>query len=99
VRIPFLFLLPGVYFLFPVFSDLFKRGEVATVKTLYTFCYEIFAGIAVLMTSYFMIFGHELATSLLGSDFAPSGYVLLFSAPFLLFNFLMQIDFQILSST
>lgn len=25
IRIPFLFLLPGVYFLFPVFSDLLKR--------------------------------------------------------------------------
>lgn len=43
IRIPFLFLLPGVYFLFPVFSDLMKRGEERKVITIHAFTYELFS--------------------------------------------------------
>lgn len=99
IRIPFLFLLPGVYFLFPVFSDLLKRGEERKVIAIHAFCYELFSIVGLCMTSFFMLFGTTLTTTLFGPGYETSGAILLYSAPFLLFNFLLQIDFQILSAS
>ena len=99
IRIPFLFLLPGVYFLFPVFSDLLKRGEEGKVITIHAFCYELFSVVALMMTSFFMLFGDVLTFTLFGPGYEMSGKILLYSSPFLLFNFLLQIDFQILSAS
>ena len=64
IRIPFLFLLPGVYFLFPVFSDLMKRGEERKVIAIHAFCYELFTILGLMMTSFFMLFGTTLTTTL-----------------------------------
>lgn len=96
IRIPFLFLLPGVYFLFPVFSDLLKRGEERKVIAIHAFTYELFSILGLMMTSFFILFGTTLTTTLFGPGYETSGTILLYSAPFLLFNFLLQIDFQIL---
>jgi stage V sporulation protein B len=99
IRIPFLFLLPGVYFLFPVFSDLMKRGEERKVIAIHAFCYELFSILGMMMTSFFVLFGTTLTTTLFWPWYEVSGTILLFSAPFLIFNFLLQIDFQILSAS
>ena len=99
IRIPFIFLLPGVFFLFPVFSDLLKRDETEKVATILTFFYELFSILAVMMTSFFLIFGDTLTLTLFGNAFETSEKILLYSTPFLIFNFLMQIDYQILSAT
>lgn len=99
IRIPFLFLLPGVYFLFPVFSDLLKRGEEGKVRTIHAFTYELFSILGLMMTSFFILFGTTLTTTLFGPGYETSGRILLYSAPFLLFNFLLQIDFQILGAS
>lgn len=60
IRIPFVLLLPGVYFLFPVFTDLIKKGELETIKRLHSFCYEFFAIMALCMTSFYILFGDVL---------------------------------------
>lgn len=99
IRIPFLFLLPGVYFLFPVFSDLLKRGEERKVIAIHAFTYELFSILGLMMTSFFILFGTTLTTTLFGPGYETSGTILLYSAPFLLFNFLLQIDFQILGAS
>jgi len=99
IRIPFLFLLPGVYFLFPVFSDLLKRGEDRKVIAIHAFCYELFTILGMMMTSFFLLFGTTLTTTLFWAGYETSWTILLYSAPFLLFNFLLQIDFQILSAS
>lgn len=98
IRIPFIFLLPGVYFLFPVFSDLIKRWDVQKVQIIYTFCYELFSVVAVFMISFFILFWDVLTAMLFWSWYAISGKILLYSAPFLIFNFLLQIDFQLLNA-
>ncbi len=99
IRIPFLFLLPGIFFLFPVFSDLLKKWEDKKVIAIHAFCYELFSIVAIMMTSFFMLFGDILTTTLFGEGYEMSGRILLYSSPFLLFNFLMQVDFQILSAS
>lgn len=97
IRIPFMFLLPWVYFLFPVFSDLIKKGDHQKVQTIYTFTYELFAILALFMTSFFMLFGDELVY-ILFPEYVLSWKILLYSSPFLIFNFLLQIDFQLLNA-
>jgi O-antigen/teichoic acid export membrane protein len=52
-----------------------------------------------MMTSFFILFGTTLTTTLFGPGYEISGAILVYSAPFLLFNFLLQIDFQILSAS
>ncbi len=99
IRIPFLFLLPWVYFLFPVFSDLLKRGEERKVIVIHAFSYELFTIVALMMTSFFILFWDVLTYTLFGPGYEISGKILLYSSPFLLFNFLLQIDFQILSAS
>lgn len=99
IRIPFIFLLPGVYFLFPVFSDLLKRDETQKISTILTFFYELFSILAIMMTSFFLIFGDTLTLTLFGNEFGTSAKILLYSTPFLIFNFLLQIDFQMLSAS
>jgi O-antigen/teichoic acid export membrane protein len=97
IRIPFMFLLPGVYFLFPVFSDLLKKQDTQKVQMIYTFTYELFSVLAIFMTSFFIFFGDELVYMLF-PDYLTSGKILLYSSPFLIFNFLLQIDFQLLNA-
>ncbi len=97
IRIPFMFLLPGVYFLFPVFSDLLKKQDIQKVQMIYTFTYELFSVLAIFMTSFFIFFGDELVTVLF-PEYLISGKILLYSSPFLIFNFLLQIDFQLLNA-
>jgi O-antigen/teichoic acid export membrane protein len=97
IRIPFMFLLPGVYFLFPVFSDLLKKEDHQKVQIIYTFTYELFAVLAVFMTSFFILLGDELVYVLF-PEYSMSWKILLYSSPFLIFNFLLQIDFQLLNA-
>jgi len=52
-----------------------------------------------MMTSFFLLFGVTLTTTLFGPGYETSGTILFYSAPFLIFNFLLQIDFQILSAS
>ncbi len=99
MRIPFLLLFPGVYFLFPVFSDLLKQGDTEKVKTIYTFCYELFSIIALMTMSFFILFWDILTMVLFWPGYELSGKILVYSSPFLIFNFLLQIDFQILNSS
>lgn len=99
LRIPYLFLLPGIYFLFPVFADLLKKKDHKKIIAIHAFCYELFTIVGLMMTSFFMIFGHTLTTTLFGAGYDISADILLYSTPFLIFNFLLQIDFQILSAT
>lgn len=99
MRIPFLLLLPGVYFLFPVFADLIKKWEKDKIRKIHSFCYEFFAIVALFVTSFYYIFGDELTEVLFGKNYAFSWTILLYSAPFLIFDFLLQIDFQVLSAS
>lgn len=66
---------------------------------IHAFCYELFSIIALMMTSFFLLFGDTLTQVLFGDGYEMSGKILLYSAPFLIFNFLMQVDFQILSAS
>lgn len=98
MRIPFMLLLPWVFFLFPVFSDLLKHWETGKVALIHTFCYELFTILGLMAMSFFILFWDNLTSILFWPDYALSGKILLYSSPFLIFNFLLQIDFQSLNA-
>lgn len=99
MRIPFMFLLPGVVFLFPVFSDLYKRADIEKIREIRSIAYKYFSVIGVMTGCFFFVFGTPLTVSLFGEVFGKSGQILAYSCLFLVFNFLLQIDFQIFSGT
>lgn len=97
IGIPFLFLGPIIAFLFPVLSEIGSKKEFAKVTTIF-WLFSTYLGIIGIWTwmLYFMI-GKEISGFLFWESFLPAGIALYFIAPFLIFNILMQINFQIMS--
>ena len=99
IRIPFILLTPGIVFLFPVISDLFakeKYDKIALIKSLFS---QYFFILGLISGAMFLLLGTDITTLLFSDKFETSGHILAYSAPFLFFNFLLQIHFQILSGT
>lgn len=99
MRIPFMFLLPGVIFLFPVFSDLFKQQKFKKIIQIRTNAYSYFSSLGIITGFFFLCFWSILSTVLFWATYETSGQILMYSCLFLVFNFLLQIDFQIFSAT
>lgn len=99
IRIPFMFLLPGVIFLFPVFSDLFQQKKIQSIIQIRERAYNYFSTLGIITGLFFLCFGNMTAIALFGEQYALSGTILMYSCMFLVFNFLLQIDFQIFSAT
>lgn len=99
MRIPFMFLLPWVVFLFPVISRLFSQWDTQKMQEIRSGAYKYFSVLGVMVWVYFFVFGKLLTVFLFGEKFAQSGYLLMFSSLFLACNFLLQVDFQFLSGT
>lgn len=96
VGIPFIFLSPLISFLFPVISEIGGRGEKAKIKTIYS-TFSTYASVIIAwMAGLFFVSSEEIAAFLFGETFLGSGIALYFVAPFLIFNILVQINFQIL---
>jgi O-antigen/teichoic acid export membrane protein len=99
MSIPFLLIGPIVHFLFPVVSELFSRNDIKKIQIIHGRFTEYFALFALWVSVFMFQFGEELSILLFSEKFLISGTILQFSAFFLLFNFLAQINFQILAGT
>lgn len=99
MRIPFLFLLPGVVYLFPVISRLHGAGETEQISRIRSIAYSIFIPLGLLIGVFFWFWGPSMAHGLFGPQFILSGETLVYACWFLVFNFLLQIEFQIFSGT
>ncbi len=96
IGMPFLFVTPIIAFMFPVISELFWRGDLTKITMLKNVFYKYFSIIAIAISVFFFVFWTELAIVLFWSNFSTSGEILKYSAFFLIFNLLLQINFQIL---
>ena len=56
MRIPFIFLLPGVVFLFPVFSDLFAKKDFQKIAAIRKVAYKYFSVLGIMTGSFFFLF-------------------------------------------
>ena len=99
IGIPFIIITPAINFLFPVVSRIAGQNNIKQLQKVKYAFHNIFAPLAVSLSVFFFVFSLPLSTLLFGQKFAVSGEVLLYSVPFLVFNFLLQTNFQLLSAT
>ena len=65
---------------------------------MYTFFLTYLIIFALWTSAYFFVFSRDLAISFFGEKFAFSGDILRVSVPFLVINFILQLDFNSLAS-
>ncbi len=99
ISIPFLFLTPLVAFLLPVVSELSGRSNIEKIRLLHGTFTSYFSSLAIWFGTGFLMIGVQIATLLFGDSYHEAGIALIFISPFLIFNILIQINFQILAGT
>ncbi len=97
--VPFIFISPIVAFLFPVISELYTRERTERMHFLHRTFTLYFIIIAIWITAFLFQVGTPLTVLFFGETYAISGEILKYSAPFLIFNLLNQINFQFLAGT
>lgn len=99
LNIPFIFISPLIAFLFPVISELHGRSDHAKMQTIHREFSLYFSIIGVWLSVFLYQFGVPLALFFFGKDFLKSGEILGYSAFFVTFILLIQINFQFLAGT
>lgn len=99
ISIPFLFLAPIISFLFPVISAYNWAKQIATIKTIVQTFTRVFLLVGVATIGVFFALGKELWTFFFTDKFELSGHMIYWSLAFLVFNFLLQINFNLLAAT
>lgn len=97
IAIPFIFLGPMISFLFPVISELSGRKDHTRIRIVYSTFSLYFSIFGIWIGMFFLLTGPSLAVGFFSEKFLESGYILLYSAPFVVFNLLIQLQFQILA--
>lgn len=95
--IPFLFLSPFLAFLFPVFTELFARKNIEKIQFLYSNVALVLVILSIWISAFLFQDGEILAAFLFGESYRASGNILQFSVPFLIFNLLNTLNFQLLA--
>jgi O-antigen/teichoic acid export membrane protein len=99
IGMPYLFITPIIAFMFPVISELYGRGDNEKITMLKNLFYKYFSVISIAVSLFLFVFAQELAIILFGQKFLESGIIMMYSSFFLVFNILLQINFQILGGT
>ena len=97
IGIPFMIIWPIFALLFPLFSEMHSKWEsnkIALVKEIFTNNFMI---IWVAFNFFFFTFALPITYVLFWEKFLTSGIILQYSVLFLFFNFLLQINFNILA--
>lgn len=97
IWIPFIIIWPIFAFLFPVFSELYSKWEINKIKTVKKIFVKNFIVIAIAFNILFFIFAEIIAFILFWAKFITSWVILKYSILFLIFNFLLQINFHIMA--
>lgn len=97
IWIPFMIIWPIFWFLFPVISELYGKGDIEKIKLIKTIFNKNFLSIGLSINILFFVFATTIAYILFGEKFIMSGVILQYSVLFLLFNYLLHINFQIMS--
>lgn len=98
IWIPFVLLWPIFWFIFPVFSELYAKKEIDKINLIKEIFQKNFLVFWLALNVLFFIFWEIIANILFWERFIISWIILKYSILFLIFNFLLQIDFAILAS-
>jgi len=97
ISIPFMIIWPIFWLLFPVFSELYAKKDFNKIKLTKKIMQKNFIAIAIAFNILFFIFGPTIAYILFWEKYITSWEILRYSIIFLVFNFLLQINFNILA--
>ncbi|MDD3645892.1 MAG: oligosaccharide flippase family protein [Candidatus Gracilibacteria bacterium] len=98
ISIPIMIIGPIFMFLFPVFSEMYSKGEIEKIKLVKNIFVKIFLAIGIAFNTMFFVLGPAIAYTLFGEKFIDSGVILRYSVLLFIFNFLLQINGNILAS-
>lgn len=93
----FIFIWPLFTFLLPVFSELSAKKQIDTLKSLKSELSHIFLFFWISYATFCFIFWSNIAYILFWEKFIFSWEILKFSMPFLAFNFILQVNFNLLA--
>lgn len=97
IWIPFMLIWPIFILLFPVFSEMNAKKQHSQIKITKQLFVRSFIIIGLMFNIFFFVFSEIIAFSLFGEKFILSWEILKYSILFLLFNFLLQINFNIMA--
>lgn len=97
VNIPFIFAGPILAFLYPVIAELGNTGQVEKIQTIFRIFSSYISVFLLWAWGFFIITGEALAGMFFQENYLNSWEALYFIAWFLFLNWLIQINFQILS--
>jgi len=97
ISIPFMLLGPIMWLLFPIFSEMNAKKEYNKIKIVKQIFQKNFISIVIFFNILFFVFAEIIAFILFWEKFIQSWIILRYSILFLVFNFLLQINFNILA--
>lgn len=97
INIPFLVLWPIFMILMPIFSELSSKWEVKKLKIIKQSFSNIFIIIWIIFNWFMFVFWPQIASVLFWAKYWDSWVILQYSILFLIFNFLLQINFNLMA--
>lgn len=97
ISIPFLFIWPAFWLIIPVISELYWKKELIKIKQIKTIFTNNFLIIWIFSNILFFVFAEPIAYTFFWEKFLMSWTILKYSILLLTFNFLLNINFQIMS--
>lgn len=97
IWIPFILISPIFALLFPVFSELHAKKDHTKIKLIKNIFVNNFLIIAIMFNLFFFVFAEIIAFTLFWEKFITSWEILKYSILLLVFNFLLQINFNIMA--
>lgn len=98
IWIPFIIIGPIFAFLFPVFSELIAKNENEKIKLIKNIFFKNFFVFSFVFSILFFVFWPTISIILFWEKFEMSWIILQYSIFFICFNFLLQINFNILAA-
>jgi len=98
IGIPFLLIWPIFALLYPMFSQMSSKWEIEKIKLVKSIFQKNFLVLSISFSVLFFVFAEVLTYILFWTKFLPSATILQYSILFLAFNFLLQMNWNILAS-
>lgn len=98
IWIPFLIITPIFWLLFPIFSEMYSKWEIERINLVKNIFEKNFLWIWIAINILFFLFWEIIAYIFFWEKFIMSWTIIKYSALFLAFNFLLQINFNLLAS-
>ena len=97
IAIPFMIIWPIFSLLFPLFSEMHAKKDYKKIKLVKEILSKNFIAVAIAFNILMFVFAESIAYTLFWEKYITSWLILQYSILFLVFNFLLQINFSILA--